>query len=438
LIFRWLASKLTAEEDGIFMLNRHTERGGILGIENEEVVAQLERILEHPAFRSSPRSAHFLRYIVAYWLKEENHGEPLKERTLGTTLYGLDPAYDTNQNTVVRNAAVDVRKRLTMYYLEPKHEDEIRITLPVGSYLPQIDHPTQTNHEAKTATEESGIGRVEESGTQTELISGVPKLRSNRVRSRKLAFLWALVLAASAIGAIFGIFAWQHRQSALDSKGDLSSLNLFWQPVLDATSPEGVIICVGQSPQAVDGDQVMPIGNGLAVAEITRFFALRGEAFRIEMANSVTAEQLQSSTVILIGGLDNPWTSFVTEPLRFRLTAQAGTTSRETAWIEDRKNPGKRDWFISVASPASGDMSDYAILARFKDVKTGQWRVVISGLNGVGTDAASRILAVPNNMRELIDHLPTGWAFKNLEAVFKVRTIDGKVGFPQFVTYEIW
>ena len=83
-------------------------------IDSAAVNAQLEKILEDPAFRSSVRSARFLRFIVEHWLNAD-HGEPLKERTLGVALFGLDPAYDTTQNTVVRNAAVDVRKRLVLY-----------------------------------------------------------------------------------------------------------------------------------------------------------------------------------------------------------------------------------------------------------------------------------------------------------------------------------
>ena len=75
------------------------------GIEKEAVLAQLERVLEHHTFQSSARSARFLRFVVEYWLEEERHDEQVKERTLGVALFGLDPTYDTTQNTVVRNAA---------------------------------------------------------------------------------------------------------------------------------------------------------------------------------------------------------------------------------------------------------------------------------------------------------------------------------------------
>ena len=38
----------------------------------------------------------------------------------------------------VRNAAIEVRKRLAQYYLDPEHAGELRIDLPIGSYMPSF------------------------------------------------------------------------------------------------------------------------------------------------------------------------------------------------------------------------------------------------------------------------------------------------------------
>jgi hypothetical protein len=73
-----------------------------------------------------------------------------------------------------------------------------------------------------------------------------------------------------------------------------------------------------------------------------------------------------------------------------------------------------------------------------KDPRSGQWRVIASGLNDVGTSVASRTLTDANFMREITKHLPAGWASKNLEVVVSVKVGNGKVGYPQLVAYEIW
>jgi hypothetical protein len=408
-------------------------------IDKEAVEKQLECILEHPTFRGSARSSRFLRYVVEYWLEEEHHGEQLKERTLGVALFGLDPAYDTTQNTVVRNAAVDVRKRLVLYYLEPGHADEIQIALHAGSYLPQISLPAETDQQVGPPDEGSKREHGEESTVQAEAIPNVSMLATKQLRQRNLAFLAVSVLISLAVGASAGILMWRHWSSQSESKEDLSSLNQFWQPVLNATPPEPtILVCVGQLSQVIDGEQVAPLGNAFAVADIARLFALEGAKSRIDVANAINAEQLQTSTVILIGGLDNIWTAMLTEPLRFHFLSQTDAASQKTVWIEDRKNPGKRDWSISNLSQSPGEVNDYAIVARFKDPKTGQWRVVVSGVNDVGTNIASRILTGPNNIIELTKHLPAGWDSKNIEVVFRVKIVNGKFGYPEFVAYDIW
>jgi len=183
----------------------------------------------------------------------------------------------------------------------------------------------------------------------------------------------------------------------------------------------------------------MPVGNAFATANFARLFVMERAKFRIEVANAFTSEELQSSTVVLVGGPENTWSSFLTETLRFHIASQAGADSKETVWIEDRKNPGRRDWSLSTPSQNSGDITDFAILGRVKDTRSGQWRVIASGLNDVGTSVASRTLSDANYMREITKHLPPGWASKNLEVVVSIKVTNShKIDYPQLVAYEIW
>ena len=412
-------------------------------MDREAVIAQLEKILEYPAFRSSARSARFLRYVVEQWLEEENHGEPLKERTLGVALFGLDPAYDTTQNTVVRNAAVDVRKRLVLYYLEPGHAGEIQITLPAGSYVPQIHFPGQKDLEAEAGAEGHIAEQEQKKEVAADAIPPAQSTISSQIRRRNFLFMGLIVLAAIGVGVLGGVLRSRHSVSTPSSssmdKGDLASLNMFWRPVLDASPSQPIIlISVGQLAQPVNDQQVTPVGNVFATADIARLLTSEGVRFRIDVANAFTTEELQSSTMILIGGTDNPWTSFTTEDLRFHVASQKDAGPNGTVWIEDRKNPGKRDWSFTSPPEYSGELVDYALLARFKDQRSGQWRVVVSGLGGVGTGTASKVLALASSMREITKQLPAGWESKNIEIVLKVRVLNGKSDYPQLLAYEIW
>src|ERR1700736_2604400 len=109
--------------------------------EREAIRNQMERMLANQLFKNSKRYPNLLRYIVEHTLA----GFPgeLKERTLGVEVFGRQPDYDTNADPVVRVTAGEIRKRIAQYYHEPGRENEIRIDLPCGSYVPEFHRPLQ-------------------------------------------------------------------------------------------------------------------------------------------------------------------------------------------------------------------------------------------------------------------------------------------------------
>src|SRR3974390_2737414 len=118
--------------------------------ERSAIRDQLERILASPLFKNSKRYPNLLRFVVERAL--EGHADPLKERTLGIEVFGRAPDYDTNLDHIVRTTAGEIRKRIAQYYHEPGHESEIRIDLPLGSYVPEFNWPLgQSAEESKPA-----------------------------------------------------------------------------------------------------------------------------------------------------------------------------------------------------------------------------------------------------------------------------------------------
>jgi hypothetical protein len=107
--------------------------------ERAEVLRQLDRMLENPHFSNSKRFPSFLRFIIQEEL--EGRGDRLKERTLGIEVFGRDPGYDTTSDPIVRVTAAEIRKRIAQYYQEAGRPDELRISLPPGSYVPHFQWP---------------------------------------------------------------------------------------------------------------------------------------------------------------------------------------------------------------------------------------------------------------------------------------------------------
>ena len=106
----------------------------------ELVLRELECILASPGFRSSKRSRVLLQYLVEHALAGDN--DNLKERMIGMQVFSRDADYDTGQDSIVRVAANDVRKRLTDYYshkVKNAGDSGVRIRLEAGSYLPEFE-----------------------------------------------------------------------------------------------------------------------------------------------------------------------------------------------------------------------------------------------------------------------------------------------------------
>lgn len=101
-----------------------------------EVREHLNEVLQSPMFQASPRSRNLLKYVVERALDGEF--ELLKERLLGSVLFGRAPDYDTGEDAIVRVAASDARKRLHHYYEARNLGGGIRIDLPTGSYIPSF------------------------------------------------------------------------------------------------------------------------------------------------------------------------------------------------------------------------------------------------------------------------------------------------------------
>src|SRR5262249_2150923 len=81
---------------------------------------ELAELLRSPHFSNSKRYPALLSYIVEKTLAGQS--EELKERVLGVEVFHRPADYDSNSDTVVRVAAGEVRRRLSLIYHESEGE----------------------------------------------------------------------------------------------------------------------------------------------------------------------------------------------------------------------------------------------------------------------------------------------------------------------------
>jgi hypothetical protein len=110
-----------------------SESTGLTKSREQDIRAELARLMESPAFRTSKRCREFLEYIIEHTIKGPVGA--LKERSIGVELFQLPQDFDTGQHTIVRVTANEVRKKLAQHYqAENGAFHAVRIDLPPGSY----------------------------------------------------------------------------------------------------------------------------------------------------------------------------------------------------------------------------------------------------------------------------------------------------------------
>jgi hypothetical protein len=387
----------------------------------------LERLLASSHLRNSKRCQALLRYVVEAWL--EGALERVKERTIGIEVFHREPRYDTNQDSVVRTTAAEVRKRLAQYYLEPDHRNEPRVSLPNGSYIPEFH----------VAPVDPGP---------------VPVRHSRRS-------WW---LAAGALAAVVGV------SLSLLPRLRHTELDHFWEPLVDDDAD--AIVCIGQPTRVytfegsraddlnqamVGGDTAPPLepegrrrttlnlgdlapvggryyasGDVMAAMRISELLAGKRKSFRIMGDRNAGYADLRGHPAVLIGHFNNRWTMTLTSGFRFYLERNNQTRSYE---VRDRLNPGK---VVGAVHRSSTRPEEYAIVSRVFDRSTEKTVITVAGMTYTGTIAAADFLTRPAYVGEAFGRAPSGWEHRNLQIVVKTTLVGGNAGPPRAAALHIW
>lgn len=123
------------------MVESSHEMRGIAEGEVAAVRAGLDRVLASDAFRGAPQLSSFLSYIVER--KLEGRGAELKGYTIAVEALGRPADFDPQSDPIVRVEAGRLRKALSQYYAGDGADDPIRVSMPVGAYVPVFEPATE-------------------------------------------------------------------------------------------------------------------------------------------------------------------------------------------------------------------------------------------------------------------------------------------------------
>jgi hypothetical protein len=339
-------------------------------------------------------------------------------------VFGRGADYDTNADPVVRTSACEVRKRIAQYYHEPGHEQEVRIDLPSGSYIPEYRYPAASLR-------------------PLTLVEAPPSSTPDLLRvwiGRKRMYVAVVASLTVVLGA--GAAVWsEHAPTAIER---------FWNPVWG--SADSVMLALGNPAvpvfppmpfPAADGGPTfrevmkadnMAFSDALTMARIAGVSREYGKKkLDVRRATAYTLTDLRKGPLILVGAFNNPWTIRLTNDLRFTFEQHED----HTGMIRDRQNPSNR-WTYDPNVPYSKLTQDYAIVSRFVDPLTERMVVVVGGTGRDGTLAAGEFVTEPRYLEMLASRAPKHWDKKNLQVVLVTDIVRGNTGPPRILATHFW
>jgi hypothetical protein len=331
-------------------------------------------------------------------------------------VFSRAPEYDTSADPVVRNTASEVRKRIDEYYSELEHQREIRISLPVGSYVPEFRYPDHDPPAVAEAEQPLETPR----GTLFALLS----------RRKYMIVVAAVVLLPIAASL------WFFSQKP--------AIERFWAPVLGSSNTVlvvmGPVVGISEGPPAnavssvvsnkLDPNLYLLLTN--LHARMGSFLQAHGKKFDFELAEETKIARLRSAPFVLMGAFNNSWTLRTTKPFRYYPQLDRDHLVRQ---IVDRENPSRGEWRVPM-SP--GITEDYALIARAVDPLTGQWMIVVAGMGEKGGAAATDFVTTPKYLETVSRQAPRDWARRNIELVIQTKLVDGDWAEPRVVASHFW
>jgi hypothetical protein len=385
--------------------------------DREEVRAQLQRILESHPFRNSKRYPALLSHSVHCTLSGAT--DRLRERQLGVELFGRSYDYDTNADPIVRVTAGEVRKRLAQFYAGDGRDDNLRVSIPPGTYVAHF-HAVDANPfpiDLSTA------------------ILPIPDLDlpadPTWVARHWIAILGVVAAVAVLILAFFAL-------------RDRSAKRLFWSDFLDGhkTIPTVVgqneetsdsTVPVDQTPLAVDihrQSQLLSLSDASATLSICSTIAQHDRSCAIYAAPTVDISGLKNRSILLVGDYNNDWVIRLTNSLPYHF----GPGTHSVIDMKTNKPMGSVDYQL----PRDLIHADYGIVAHFHSDVTDGNALVIAGVGPMSTEAAAEFINSEAHLKEIYKLSPAHWNGKNFEVALETDIVDGSPGHTRIIGSSFW
>lgn len=414
----------------------------------DEKLAALQRILQSKAFSTSKSLRQILEFIVSN--DSASPPEEIKEYSIATEVLRRSRDFDPKADNIVRVQMHRLRERLEEYYQKEGLDEQVRISIPRGHYIPEYVRAEIVHPEARTSPE-----------TATP---SVPK-------PRRLDARWLVVVILLAANLVVLLAILRRPRMAGDPLP--APLRSLWQPFLSSNGPPLIVFANPaflvdeqgnlyryQSPRilsmpmgtrilnlgGVEGatinqkatgpfyyfDSYAGSGDLVAASRVSQFLAAHGRNFLIERSRIASYEDVKDANVIFLGG-DKEDRLLKNLPLAGDFAFQPPPTNQYPmgSYIKDaHPASGHPSTYGLQLDPSTGAIQvDYALISLLPNVTTGHYVLDLGGITTLGTQAAADFATSEHDMSLLEKMISAPKTAKNsarfFQALLQVRIRDG-------------
>jgi hypothetical protein len=449
---------------------RSAEIARILETESDLKAFQqhLEEVLCGEAFRGSHRSGQFLRYVINQSVN--GHCDELKERLIGVELFGRSPSYDTGEDAIVRVTASDVRRRLLQHYGRYGTASEFRISLPLGSYIPEIARDVPGKMDALEESEselprEASIGFLASSPPLMEEASVLvdhekaPKLLEARrfwTQGKVLLFLlsiavcgifavWLMMRTDSLWGPLFGFQLSTKLITSDPNIAEVQSLtgqrvtlsdyaNQRYVPDAKKVPPQ----LMSLSNEILRRDQAAAVDTGIAVNIAEWRDQAKAGRLAIQSARTLRfSDLLKDGNFILLGSpRSNPWALFYSDHLDFRFVFDQDSDQEIVENLHPRNGESSR--YVPTAMGFATGQS-FAVASYLRNPDHLGHVLLIAGANAEGTEAVNDLMTDSSALAVVMGRcgLPRTAPIPNFQLLLRLSTMAGSPGHSEVIACHV-
>jgi hypothetical protein len=411
-----------------------------------------KRITESKTFAKSERLSQLLLYLCERCLL--GRVTELTEQHIAYSVFERKGRFDPAADTIVRSHMLRLRHKLDTYFEEEKINEQIRITIPRGGYVPAFEDiheihsvPAVELPIASAPAQELGVADISQlQRTQRRLVASCAALGT-------LCVLFIVLLIAGRSGWFQeGIRARSARHQLWTKLFNPASATVL------VAADSGLVMLHGTTGQnstlseylsrnfnkelgaipAARQNEILSLASRRYTSfvdleffdRLTHLPEAHSGNYSIRYARDISVNDLKISNVILSGSQDaNPWIELFEPQMNFILRNDLPHGVR--AFMNRKPQTGEQNVYVC-------DQLEYGVLAFLPNLSNTGNALIVEGTSVAGTEAISDFLFTDGSLDPFLKKIERkDGSIPHFEILLESRSVSGSASRSQILTYRL-